>query len=384
MSKSCIPPVPVKAHIRSCPGDIKKEKDFLDSLIDDVEDLINAAVNDPWDLDEPEPEPKPEPKKEGPAPAPQPKPEPKKETVPEFKASSAGINKDLADRSHAFSSYDPETRARQEIEGFKAEVQSTYERLKKYAKTPAQQELLNEEMARFQAGLAAKENAVLAAKGRTASPMITGGSKFPTVRNQKALDAEMRRYEDLKEFEARAESRIKRDLKKLAVEEVGGDLAAMKIKLEKAKASQENHKKINAIIRKQKTDDDRIKVIVKEVGLSEDTARKLLKPDYMGRVGIPAYELTNNNANIRRMEQRVKELEAKENKPTAKLTFPGGEIIDNAEEDRIQIQHDKKPAQEVIDQLKAQGWRWSPSSGAWQRKRTENALYSAKKITGLI
>ena len=31
-------------------------------------------------------------------------------------------------------------------------------------------------------------------------------------------------------------------------------------------------------------------------------------PDFMGRRGIPSFMLTNNNANIRRIEKRIKEL----------------------------------------------------------------------------
>lgn len=35
----------------------------------------------------------------------------------------------------------------------------------------------------------------------------------------------------------------------------------------------------------------------------------ILQPDFCGRVGYADYELTNNNANIRRMKQRLEQLE---------------------------------------------------------------------------
>ncbi|MDO9398082.1 MAG: hypothetical protein Q7T71_16170, partial [Herbiconiux sp.] len=77
-----------------------------------------------------------------------------------------------------------------------------------------------------------------------------------------------------------------------------------------------------------------------------------------------------------------KELEKKEVTPTGEITFTGGSIVDNREEDRVQIFFDQKPDQAMIDKLKGEGWRWAPSVGAWSRKRTDAALYSARRITG--
>lgn len=40
-------------------------------------------------------------------------------------------------------------------------------------------------------------------------------------------------------------------------------------------------------------------------GLTLDTARLLLKPDFCNRIGFADYQLTNNGANIRRLKQRL-------------------------------------------------------------------------------
>ena len=104
------------------------------------------------------------------------------------------INKQLADQSHAHTSWDPEKRSAQEIQGFVDHIKDVYDSMQKYAKTDAQKELLDTEMERYQAGYATKYNADLAAKGRTFSSMITGGSKFPTRRHEKANQAEQNRY----------------------------------------------------------------------------------------------------------------------------------------------------------------------------------------------
>ena len=37
-----------------------------------------------------------------------------------------------------------------------------------------------------------------------------------------------------------------------------------------------------------------------------------------------------------------------------------------------------------IDLLKQSGFRWAPSSGAWQRQRTENARYAAERIIEVV
>ena len=103
-----------------------------------------------------------------------------------FRSNRNLISKSLADSSHRHTSFDPEKRAEQEIQGFVDHIQNVYDSMQKYAKTDAQKELLDTEMERYQAGYATKYNADLAAKGRTFSSMITGGSKFPTRRHEKA------------------------------------------------------------------------------------------------------------------------------------------------------------------------------------------------------
>ncbi|MDP3353444.1 MAG: hypothetical protein Q8S44_06870, partial [Flavobacteriaceae bacterium] len=136
-------------------------------------------------------------------------------------------------------------------------------------------------------------------------------------------------------------------------------------------------------VRKKISIEQKIKEIQALAPISEITVRKVLTPDYMGRIGFPAYALSNDTANIHRMEERVKELERKEATPSADIEFEGGSIKDNATEDRVQIFFDKKPEQAMIDKLKGEGWRWSPSTGCWQRKRTDQAMWSAERILGI-
>lgn len=59
------------------------------------------------------------------------------------------------------------------------------------------------------------------------------------------------------------------------------------------------------------------------------------------------------------------------------------EIIRNYELSRVQIIFSDKPEPDVIAQLKAHGWRWSPKNCAWQRQNTSNAYLSAVEIAGM-
>jgi hypothetical protein len=119
----------------------------------------------------------------------------------------------------------------------------------------------------------------------------------------------------------------------------------------------------------------------------------ILQPDFCGRVGYADYELTNNNANIRRMKQRLEQLE--------KALTNAVEIGDTEEEypdldlivrhvrtiNRIQLIFSGKPSVQIRNLLKSHGFRWAPSEGAWQRhlngfgcRQTIDAIEKISKV----
>lgn len=301
----------------------------------------------------------------------------------EFVADTTKVNPELAARSHMGTSWDPEKRAEQEIAGFGQYVQEVYDNLKKAAHSERQTAFVESEIKTFQDRFAKYYNDLLARKGRTMSTFITGGSNFNVRRADKANDAERAKYEEMIEFRDRAVTAIMRELRKIGIEEQGGELEVLKKKLLNAQRSQEVMKEANAILRKNIPKEDKVKAIMEKTGMAEPSVLRLFEPDYAKRIGYPQFELTNNLANIHRMEQRVKEMEKKEATPSEDIPFEGGTISDNAEQDRVQINFDKKPEPAMIEKLKSEGWRWSPSNSAWQRKRTDMALRSARRIVGL-
>lgn len=137
-------------------------------------------------------------------------------------------------------------------------------------------------------------------------------------------------------------------------------------KIAAAKATQHNMKAANSIIRARDHDNNKIHRLRTELLFGEATARALLEPDFMGRLGFAAYQLQNNGANIRRMEKRLEILRQRPTE-TTETERNGVTIVENAEENRIQLIFDGKPPAEVRQILKSQGFRWSRYNTAWQR-----------------
>lgn len=152
-------------------------------------------------------------------------------------------------------------------------------------------------------------------------------------------------------------------------------------KLAGLEQSQETMKAANRIIRskpKEKVTDEKLAKLA-DIGISESNARQLFEPDFCGRIGFPGYALQNNNANIRRVKQRIDELKAK---PTTSTSEQIGavEVIENAELNRVQLIFPGKPSAEVRAELKSNGFRWAPSNKAWQRHLSSRAVNLAKNI----
>lgn len=305
-------------------------------------------------------------------------------TSTEFKADAGLLNKELLRQAHSGTSLDPEKRAESEKQFFEIEVEEVYTNLKQHAQTDKQKEELKDEMSRFQAKYAEKYNDTLAARGRLLSPMITGPANFPVRRNEKAYDSYENKVRANSVFREKVVSGITKRWRKENIVDAGGESVLLKLKLKNAEDHQQHMKASNRILLNKKlTEEGKVKKFMDDLGLSEKEARAMFKPDVMGTIGYAPYNLTNNNANIKRMKDRVTVMERNEQTETSSRSFTGGKITDNREADRVQIFFDGKPDDDMRKKLKGSGWRWAPSNGSWQRKRTNNAIYSAKHITGI-
>lgn len=88
---------------------------------------------------------------------------------------------------------------------------------------------------------------------------------------------------------------------------------------------------------------------------------------YTGMGFIPTYRLSYNLAEIKRVKQRIAELERRAENPFQGWMFDGGEVVANAEANRLQIIFADKPGEVLRGLLKKRGFKWSPRFHAWQR-----------------
>lgn len=213
-------------------------------------------------------------------------------------------------------------------------------------------------------------NKGFAIESRCPSVMIAGPSNFPIRKKEKqnaARDKHMRDYE-----------RIKALLTKIAATGTGSirsddpdALAKLKSKLVSLEQSHADMKAVNAYYHKHKTLDGC-------PGLTDEVRRALERYTDMGF--IPTYRLSYNLAEIKRVKQRIAELEHRAENPFQGWTFDGGEVVANAEANRLQIIFADKPDEVLRGLLKKRGFKWSPRFHAWQRQLTSNAVHAAKEI----
>ena len=154
-------------------------------------------------------------------------------------------------------------------------------------------------------------------------------------------------------------------------------LEKLQSKLETLKASQEKMKAVNAYYRKYETLKDCPYLSAKEIEIVEENFKRYYplhdKP-------YPSYLLSNNNAEIRRLEKRIAELSRDKETGFVGWEFDGGEVVPNKENCRLQIFFDEKPNEEQRSVLKMRGFHWSPSEGAWQRQLNSNAIYATDRL----
>lgn len=113
------------------------------------------------------------------------------------------------------------------------------------------------------------------------------------------------------------------------------------------------------------------------LGLSQAAIDKLFVPDCMGIIGFPKYVFANGRANVRRMRERIKDLEARGKQETTEKEIGRVRVVENVEENRVQLFYPGKPDDATRKHLKSHGFRWSPQNGCWQRHLTYHATQLA-------
>lgn len=214
---------------------------------------------------------------------------------------------------------------------------------------------------------------------RCPSVMISGAGNFPVKKKEKQVQVWEKNHQFYAETQ-KIPDKIKgilrgKDIIKSSDEDA---IERLEEKLDALKENQERMRAVNKAIRLKDTKkgDEELKIL----GYSDEQIQELRTPDFMGRVGFPAYALQNNNANIHRVEERLKSLKAVKEKGTKETEFELFKVVENVEAMRLQIIFDEKPEADVRAVLKKNGFKWAPSQGAWQRMLNPAGKYALNRV----
>ena len=192
------------------------------------------------------------------------------------------------------------------------------------------------------------------------SQMIAGPSNYNMRKHEKYLAKESKlweEYDQIKDISWQIHSIVTSD--KIIKSDDENAVEKLKEKLDKALKEHEGYKNFNKKARKEKTDP------------------------------LPAYVLSNSNGRIKNIRDRIKRLERMaeiaEVTPQTEKEINGVKIVDNIAAQRLQMFFDGKPSAEVRKELKSNGFRWTPSIGAWQCYRTGyDVMGKAQRIANMI
>jgi hypothetical protein len=293
--------------------------------------------------------------------------------------------------AYANNSHTPTERAQQHQAMYVNDVQNLYAALLAECTNDAQRELLAGEMERYRQNFLEHQRTILRAMARTASSFITGPANFPTERNRKRMETEIRRGDEFLEWHHKAVAAIRRKLTDARTPEekdgaawaqLCGDITRSLAIIEGIDAGRERGMNRTAFV-------NSIAGRIERLAANGETSlvqRALtLVREYNDTHSRPA--ITSRHKVWKALEQaqaRQQAALAPAGETEAVATGDGWRIERHPDADRVRIFFDNKPDAETRDRLKGSGWRWSPSAGAWQRKLTEAAVSNARWMLGDI
>jgi len=288
-----------------------------------------------------------------------------KNRTEQVKTMALGHLWELCYRAHSNTSFSPERRANSYVSEYSEMLEKDLN-------------ALGTKQGNYKEKFISKFSDWMSAKGRCISSMITGGSNFPVRRAQKANDSERNKCDSFYHWREKYFKAVNR----VPTKSPEDDKEAAERKLEKLVNNQLEWKAINAAIRKSKlTNESELLNHLIALDFSPNNIKLI---DYRGgKFKIPSFYLTNNNATIKNTKDKIKAMEVRiERKMTWEdIMFEGGYVT--IEDDRLKIFHDEKPTREVIQEIKSNGYRWSPNWVCWCRKHTGNAVFGLKHLSFL-
>lgn len=289
------------------------------------------------------------------------------------------INEDGARTAHSMMSFS-DYKDGSKTSNYKALVDKAYELGEEVIlKKPSEEERVANLCERYSKRLAQNINRDIQIGMMCPSVMVSGAGNFPVKKKEKQVAAWDKNHEDYEQVERilwkignilSGKDRIRSDEEK-AIEK-------LQEKIDILKENQEQMKEVNKAVRLKDT--EKGNEILRNMGYTDKQIEQFRTPDYCGIIGFPSYLLSNNNANIRRLEGRIKSLQAIKSNGTQESENEFFSIREDVDSMRIQLFFEEKPEPEVREILKRNGFRWAPSVGVWQRTLNENGKYAVKSV----
>ena len=286
-------------------------------------------------------------------------------------------------------SFSPEKREASAVQGYINHMAAVAAEFEKWA-TDDNAAQMNADLERYRAKWVAMENAYLSAHSRIMSTMIAGPSNFPVRSMQKKNDTLHKRTTEALEWQEKAIDRLRSTYNpaRIANAPIMADdpdaLDKLQEKVDALKAYQEAH---NKIMRGKGELSEKSERLIALHGSQELLAKALKSLAVMGN-NVYTFQMTNNLANIKRLEGRVSQLskvKAVVDSGAAVLTeatIANGVTVERDLVDvRLRLRFPNKPSAAVRDLLKSRGFRWSPTQEAWQRQLTNNAEWTLRDMT---
>lgn len=316
-----------------------------------------------------------------------PEPEP-----PAIAATAADLFATAGVSAYRWNSFNPEERAAQDQREFEHDVALLLDAYTPLATTDRQQDILNAELTRYMDTYLKHKASIYAARGRTASTMVTGGSNFNHRRNQKYLDLEHRRVTEFLAWEQKARAAIKRAILDARTEAQKAD----EIAAELITWAMRELDTLDKITRAESGDGS---VPSWYAGMNKSSfttsfTSKLHREAKNGRLAevqaclrwLDEQQQTTGRQLITKRNRVWNYLDQDPTETTPAqesavlYAADGVTVTANYAADRYQIQHDEKPDADTRATLKAHGWHWSRQNAAWQRQITNAALYNLTQI----
>ena len=213
--------------------------------------------------------------------------------------------------------------------------------------------------------LAANMNNGFAIDARVPSVLIAGGSNFPVRKKEKQNAARDKNYKEWKDIQGLLEKIRSTGMGGISADDPDA-VKKLNAKLEKLTKAQETMKAVNAYYRKHKN----LEGCQELDGEAIQKLKARMEIRGIQDKPYPTWALSNNNAEIRRIKERIQSLSVNKEELFTGWEFAGGKAEINVKDNRLQLFFDDKPDGKIRDELKSNGFKWSPKALAWQRQLT--------------